>query len=79
MDDYFLRCFTATEIQNIQIGEGDVSRGVNIPLHMVFPRLFTCPTLVTSNFKIEFEVNVVIVFDDNHLITENYPIKLTRA
>ncbi|XP_003740502.1 Down syndrome critical region protein 3 homolog [Galendromus occidentalis] len=69
----------ATEIQNIQIGEGDVSRGVNIPIHMVFPRLFTCPTLVTSNFKIEFEVNVVIVFDDNHLITENYPIKLTRA
>ncbi|XP_022656021.1 Down syndrome critical region protein 3 homolog isoform X2 [Varroa jacobsoni] len=69
----------ATEIQNVQIGEGDVCRGVNLPLHMVFPRLFTCPTLVTSNFKIEFEVNVVIVFEDNHLITENYPIKLTRA
>nr|XP_037278696.1 vacuolar protein sorting-associated protein 26C-like isoform X1 [Rhipicephalus microplus] len=68
----------ATEIQNIQIGEGDVCRGINIPIYMVFPRLFTCPTLITNNFKIEFEVNIVVVFEDDHLMTENYPIKLTR-
>ncbi|XP_078464422.1 vacuolar protein sorting-associated protein 26C isoform X3 [Lampetra planeri] len=42
----------ATEIQNLQIAEGDVCRGVAIPIHMVFPRLFTCPTLQTTNFKI---------------------------
>lgn len=42
----------ATEIQNIQIGEGNVACGVAIPIYMVFPRLFTCPTLVTSNFKV---------------------------
>ncbi|XP_071959166.1 vacuolar protein sorting-associated protein 26C-like [Antedon mediterranea] len=69
----------ATEIQNIQIGEGDVCRGLTIPIYMVFPRLFTCPTLATSNFKIEFEVNVVVVLQDDHLITENFPIKLNRA
>jgi len=68
----------ATEIQNIQIGDGDVCRGVAIPIYMIFPRLFTCPTLITSNFKIEFEVNLVIIFEDNHLITENFPIKLIR-
>lgn len=68
----------ATEIQNIQIGEGDVCRGIDIPIYMVFPRLFTCPTLITNNFKIEFEVNIVVVFEDDHLMTENYPIKLTR-
>ncbi|XP_063233764.1 vacuolar protein sorting-associated protein 26C [Bacillus rossius redtenbacheri] len=68
----------ATEIQNIQIGEGSVSTGLAIPIHMVFPRLFTCPTLFTSNFKVEFEVNIVIVFQDDHLITENFPIVLTR-
>ena len=67
-----------TEIQNIQIAEGDVCRGVAIPIYMVFPRLFTCPTLSTSNFKIEFEANVVIIFQDDHLVTENFPIKLTR-
>jgi len=68
----------ATEIQNIQIGEGNVCKGVVIPIHMIFPRLFTCPSLVTNNFKIEFEVNVVIILENNHLITENFPIKLIR-
>ncbi|XP_071095137.1 vacuolar protein sorting-associated protein 26C-like [Haliotis cracherodii] len=68
----------ATEIQNIQIADGDVCRGQNIPIFMIFPRLFTCPTLSTSNFKIEFEINIVLVFHDDHLVTENFPIKLTR-
>uniref|UniRef100_A0A1B6DYZ5 Vacuolar protein sorting-associated protein 26C n=1 Tax=Clastoptera arizonana TaxID=38151 RepID=A0A1B6DYZ5_9HEMI len=42
----------ATEIQNIQIGEGNIARGLPIPIYMIFPRLFTCPTLITSNFKV---------------------------
>ena len=67
-----------TEIQNIQIAEGDVTRGVSIPIFMIFPRLFTCPSLTTANFKIEFEVNIVVVFQDDHLVTENFPITLTR-
>ncbi|XP_051539598.1 vacuolar protein sorting-associated protein 26C [Myxocyprinus asiaticus] len=69
----------ATEIQNIQIAEGDVCHGLSIPIYMVFPRLFTCPTLETTNFKVEFEVNVVIVLHDDHLITENFPLKLVRV
>ncbi|XP_030058079.1 vacuolar protein sorting-associated protein 26C [Microcaecilia unicolor] len=69
----------ATEIQNIQIAEGDVCRGLPIPIYMVFPRLFTCPTLQTTNFKIEFEVNVVVMLQDDHLITENFPLKLSRV
>ncbi|XP_012586357.1 PREDICTED: Down syndrome critical region protein 3 [Condylura cristata] len=44
----------ATEIQNIQIADGDVCRGLSIPIYMVFPRLFTCPTLETTNFKVGF-------------------------
>ena len=68
-----------TEIQNIQLSDGDVCRGVAIPIYMVFPRLFTCPTLSTSNFKVEFEVNIVIIFKDDHLVTENFPIKLSRV
>lgn len=69
----------ATEIQNIQIAEGDVCRGLPIPLYMIFPRLFTCPTLATDNFKVEFEVNIVIVLKTGDLITENFPIKLIRG
>ncbi|EFA82527.1 vacuolar protein sorting-associated protein 26 family protein [Heterostelium album PN500] len=67
-----------TEIQNIQIGDGDMCRGLNIPIWMVFPRLFTCITTAARTFKIEFEVNLVIMLEDGHLITENFPIKLIR-
>ncbi|NWR42662.1 DSCR3 protein, partial [Regulus satrapa] len=72
----------ATEIQNIQIADGDVCRGLAIPIHMVFPRLFTCPTLETTNFIVKewggFEVNIVVLLHDDHLITENFPLKLCR-
>lgn len=68
----------ATEIQNLQIGDGDVCHGTKIPIYMIFPRLFTCPTVLAKSFKVEFEVNVVIVFEDNHLVTENFAIQLVR-
>jgi len=68
----------ATEIQNIQIADGNVVRGLAIPIHMVFPRLFTCATTVSKQFKVEFEVNLIILFADNHMVTENFPIKLFR-
>jgi|EP00161_Ancyromonas_sigmoides_P018677 hypothetical protein len=68
----------ATEIQNVQLAEGDVCRNLAIPIYMIFPRLFTCPTVSTRTFKIEFEVNLVILFEDGHLITENFQIKLFR-
>jgi len=69
----------ATEIQNIQIADGDVCRGMAMPIFMVFPRLFTCPTLATRTFKIEFEINLVVMLSDGHLITENFPIRLVRC
>ncbi|XP_021188789.2 vacuolar protein sorting-associated protein 26C isoform X2 [Helicoverpa armigera] len=69
----------ATEIQNIQVGEGDVCRARDVPLHMVLPRLFTCPTTTTVNFKIEFELNIAVIFDDDYLVTENFPILLLRS
>jgi len=68
----------ATEIQNIQIADGNVVRGLAIPIYMVFPRLFTCATTISKQFKVEFEVNLIILFADNHMVTENFPIKLYR-
>ncbi|XP_059622786.1 vacuolar protein sorting-associated protein 26C [Phlebotomus argentipes] len=69
----------ATEIQNIQIAEGNVCPKLHIPIHMIFPRLFTCPTLLTKNFKVEFELNLVILFQDDYLVTENFEIILNRC
>lgn len=68
----------ATEIQNIQIATGDVCRSLVIPIYFIFPRLFTCPTMLTPDFKVEFEVNLLIIFDDGHMVTENFPINLYR-
>lgn len=69
----------ATEIQNLQIADGNVCPKIHIPIYMTFPRLFTCPSLQTRNFKINFELNLCIVFKDDYLITENFPLELFRA
>lgn len=69
----------ATEIQNLQICDGNVCPKIHIPIYMTFPRLFTCPSLQTRNFKINFELNLCIIFKDDYLITENFPLQLLRA
>lgn len=61
MNNYLTILFiSATEIQNIQIGEGNVCTNLPIPIYMIFPRLFTCPTLSTSNFKVG--KNIIWIF-----------------
>ncbi|TMW39591.1 hypothetical protein DOY81_015329, partial [Sarcophaga bullata] len=42
----------ATEIQTVQIADGNICPKLEIPIYMIMPRLFTCPTLITKNFKI---------------------------
>ena len=68
----------ATEIQNLQLAEGDITRGLAIPIYMLLPRLFTCPTTVTDGFSCEFEVNLMLCFEDGYMVTENFPIALYR-
>eukprot|EP01041_Mallomonas_annulata_P008235 gene8235-16937_t len=69
----------ATEIQNIQIADGNICRLLNIPMHMVFPKRFSCPTVLSSAFKIEFEINLMVIFGDGYMITENFPVILLRG
>lgn len=69
----------ASEVQNIQIGDGDVCRNVLIPIYMIFPRLFTCPSLSTPAFKISFELNLIVIFEDDHLVMETFQIGLIRS
>lgn len=68
----------ATEIQSIQVADGDVCRNVEIPIYMIFPRLFTCPSVAVRNFQIDFEANLVVQFADGYMVTENFPIRLYR-
>ena len=67
-----------TEVQSLQIADGDVRKGAKIPLYMLFPRQFTCPTTFYKKFKIEFEVNLSILFFDGYQLTKNFPIYLIR-
>ncbi|CAM9476758.1 unnamed protein product [Ascophyllum nodosum] len=68
----------ATEIQNLQIGDGDVCRGLAIPIYMVLPRLFSCPTMITPRFRVEFELNIIVCFADSegYTATQNFQILL---
>ena len=68
----------ATEIQNLQIADGDLCRNLVVPIYMIFPRLFTCPSSASDDFNVDFEVNLIVVFGDGYCVTENFPIKLHR-
>ena len=49
-----------------------------------WPTLTLYSGLLPTNYlltylKVEFEVNLVILFSDGHLLTENFPLKLIRT
>ena len=68
-----------SEIQNLQIGDGDVVRHLEIPVFMIFPRNFCCANLETKDAHISFEMNLIIVLVNGAIIMENYPINLWRG
>lgn len=68
----------STEIQNIQIADGDVCRNTAIPIFMIFPRLFTCPSLSTPSFKVDFEISLVVLLEGELMLSENFPITVRR-
>lgn len=83
-----------TDIQTTQIADGNVCRGLLLPIYVVLPRLCTCPTLSAGSFSLEFELSVVITFDvpaakqsyqlesqtpKPWLAKENIPLTLFRA
>ena len=68
-----------SEIQNLQIGDGDVIRDLEIPLFMTFPRGFCCANLDTKDVHISFEMNIMIVLVNGVVICENFPVNLWRG
>ena len=68
----------ATEIQLIQVCDGNITKGIDIPLMMMFPKYFSCPNFSYKDYTVEFEVNFIIILLDAFKITLNYPIKLIR-
>ncbi|GBG29666.1 Down syndrome critical region protein 3 [Hondaea fermentalgiana] len=68
----------ATEIQSLQIASGDVCREMAIPIHMPFPKLFTCASMRAQQFRVDFEINLLVTLGDNTIITESFPLQLYR-
>ena len=60
---------------SFQIAEGDVCRGLRIPIYMIFPRLFTCPTLTTANFKI----GQLSTYNKNHKRRQDFTESQSKA
>ncbi|CAI0400415.1 unnamed protein product [Linum tenue] len=50
-------------IQTTQIADGDVCRNMTLPVHVILPRLLTCPTVFAGPFSIEFKASIVINFE----------------
>ena len=47
----------ATEVQNIQVADGDVIRDMEIPLYMLFPKIYSCPTVKHEKFSVRLVGN----------------------
>ena len=56
----------ATEIQNIQVADGNVLPNLEIPLYMLFPAQYACATYEHADFKIEFHVNLIVIFHNGY-------------
>lgn len=47
-----------------------------------FPVVLSAPCLPlphSQTFRVEFEVNIIVVFDEAYMVTENFPIRLFRS
>ena len=58
----FLLSTIATEVQNIQLAEGNPCHNFGIPIYMVFPRLFTCATTLAKTFKVKILIKRNCIF-----------------
>jgi hypothetical protein len=68
-----------SEIQNLQIGDGEVLTDNEISLNMLFPRHFCCAALETKVAKLSFDINIIMVLVNGFVITENVPLNCWRA
>ncbi|KAK4843330.1 hypothetical protein QYF36_006825 [Acer negundo] len=65
-------------IQTTQIADGDVCRNMTLPIHVILPRLMTCPTIFAGPFSVEFKVTITISFQ-SELAMETLPLELVQT
>jgi len=50
-----------------------------LPVHASLACRRSAPPLVLQSFRVEFEVNIIVAFEDGYMVTENFPISLYRS
>ena len=60
------------------MADGNVMPNVEIPLYMLFPTIYSCSTYIHPKFKIEFHINLIVIFHNGYQLTENIPIRIYR-
>jgi len=50
-----------------------------LPAHALTTCPSSAPLLVLQSFRVEFEVNIIVAFEDGYMVTENFPISLYRS
>ena len=68
-----------TEVQNVQIIDGNVMKDVDIPLTMIFPKFFSCTSFEFQAISVQFEINIVVSFMTGYQISKNFSLKLLRC
>ncbi len=68
-----------SEIQNLQIGDGEVLLDNEISLNMLFPRHFCCASIENNVVKLNFDINIILVLSNGFIITENVPLNCYRG
>ena len=68
-----------SEIQDMQVAIDDVAQGMILPLYMIFPRLYACPSMATRRFCVAFEARLVIRFHNGSTAVERFPVRLLRT
>lgn len=67
-----------SEIQNLQIGDGEVLKGLEIPTYMVFPRLFSSASVRNKVVKLSFELVFIVIFENALVVSCPVPINTYR-
>lgn len=68
-----------TEIQMIQMCDGNVTRNLELPIYMILPRYYSCPSFKYLWCQLDFEIDLQIIFKDGFKVTVNIPLKLVRS
>jgi len=68
----------ASEVQCVQLARGNVMDNFELPIYVVMPRLFTAPSVNEKLFQLDFEVNLLVEFDNGFTAIENIPLKIWR-